>query len=394
MVPVPTPASQGGPLRVLWLIDSLTLGGAESLAVAFARAADPTRLHLHVAFLKRIAGNPYEEELRRLGIPLTHLAARHLRDLAALRRLLRLLRVERIDLVHAHLTYAATWGALAARLTAVPCLASLHLPPSPESAWSRPGLRERLMAFLLRRWSAGAIAVSGAVREAYVRRGLLDPSRVAVVHNGIDLTAFAEAPAAARAEHRRELDLPPEAKLVTTVSVLREGKGLEVLLRAASAVLDSDPRARILVVGDGPLAPTLHAQARQAGLGEGVRWAGFRRDVPSLLAASDLFVLPSLRDAFPTVLLEAMAAGLAVVATRTGGVPEIVADGHTGVLVPPGDAPALARAVAQLLASPEKRTTLGEAGRRRAFAEFSSPAWVGRLEDVYRQAATGARSHE
>ena len=78
----------------------------------------------------------------------------------------------------------------------MPCLASLHLPPSAESAWSRPGLRERLMAFLLRRWSAGAIAVSGAVREAYVRRGLLDPSRVAVVHNGIDLTAFAEAPAA------------------------------------------------------------------------------------------------------------------------------------------------------------------------------------------------------
>ncbi|HEX6200036.1 MAG TPA: glycosyltransferase, partial [Thermoanaerobaculia bacterium] len=137
------------------------------------------------------------------------------------------------------------------------------------------------------------------------------------------------------------------------------------------------------VVGDGPERRRLEERAASAGLGEAVAWTGFRRDVPALLAAADLFVLPSRDDALPTVLLEAQAAGVAVVASRAGGVPEIVDDGATGVLVPPGEAAALARAVSALLADPAARGRLAQAGRRRARERFSMDAWLARLEAVY-----------
>jgi glycosyltransferase involved in cell wall biosynthesis len=167
-------------------------------------------------------------------------------------------------------------------------------------------------------------------------------------------------------------------KVVTTVSVLREGKGIEVLLDAIPAVLARHPEARFLIAGDGPLRESLEARSVDR-----VTWAGFRRDVPELLAASDLFVLPSLGDAYPTVLMEAMAAGLPVVSTRVGGIPEIVDDGRTGRLVPPGDAAALASAISDLLDSREQREALGQAARVEAERRFSKEVWVARLKEIY-----------
>jgi glycosyltransferase involved in cell wall biosynthesis len=230
------------------------------------------------------------------------------------------------------------------------------------------------------------VAVSGAVRDAWAAAGL-SAERVVVVPNGVDLAEGRAAPGAAeRRAVRRELGVAQGAPVVATVSLLRPGKGLEVLLAAAPAVLAAHPRARFAVVGDGPARAELEAGAAAGGVGEAVAWTGFRRDVPALLAAADLFVLPSLDDAFPTAILEAMAAGLPVVATRAGGIPEIVDDGATGLLVPPGDAAALARAISTLLADPAARKSLGEAGRRRAGERFSTAAWLGRLERVYGEA--------
>jgi glycosyltransferase involved in cell wall biosynthesis len=330
----------------------------------FARAFAARGGELRVCCLKSIGGNPFEAELRALGVPVTNLGARNLRDLGAFRRLLRLLREERIGLVHAHLAYASIWGALACRRTGIPCVATLHVPPSGAPPRSREGIRESLMVRALDRWAARVIAVSGSVREAWIRRGGLDPSKIVIVGNGIEVDAFTPS------RHR--------GLVVTTVSVLRAGKGIEVLLDAIPAVLSRHPEARFLIAGDGPLRESLEARS-----GDGVTWTGFRRDVPELLASSDLFVLPSLDDAYPTVLMEAMAAGLPVVSTRVGGIPEIVDDGRTGHLVPPGDSAALARAISDLLDSPEERESLGRAARAEAERLFSTATWVERLEEVY-----------
>lgn len=379
MASLPADAGRCEPIRLLWLIDSLTLGGAESLVGPFARALDPRRFCLQVAFLKRIGGNPFEAPLRAQGIPCLGLEARNLRDLGALRRLVRLVRAGSIDLIHAHLTYASIFGLLAGRITGRPCLVTLHTAP-PKPRWSRPYLRERLLCGLIGRWAAGVVTVSESVRQAYAPR--LSASKLTVVHNGVEGEAFTVAEGAREAT-RAALGLAPGTRAVLTVSVLRQGKGIDVLLRAAAEVGTLVPEAVFLVAGDGPSRLSLEAEARRAGLGERVRWLGFRRDVSALLAAADLFVLPSLDDAFPTALLEAMAAGRAAVAARTGGIPEIVDDGRTGRLVPPADARALARAVADLLLHAEERAAMGEAGRLRARGEFSSAAWVERLTAVY-----------
>jgi glycosyltransferase involved in cell wall biosynthesis len=355
-------------MRLLWLIDSLTIGGAESLIVPFARRAP---YELTVCCLTTIAGNPIEQELRAIGIEVVNLGARNLRDRAAFRRLVTCVRQHHVDLVHAHLTDAAIWSALLSRRMKIPSIATLHASPTATRAQQAhrrhrlmTSLRDRLMRFVLRRWSSRVLTVSDALARVYRK---LDP---VTVHNGIDCERFAQEPAATRDPLR-----PPT---VATVSVLRPAKGIEVLLEAARSV----GGARFLIIGDGPMRAEWTRLAASLGIGDRIQWAGHRRDIEALLAGCDLFAYPTLDDAFPTVLLEAMAAGLPVVASDVGGVPEIVDDGVTGRLVPPGDAGRLAAAINELLAHPD---SMGEAGRARVRREFSTEAWIARLDCVYRE---------
>lgn len=336
--------------------------------------------------MKSLGGNPLEEELRRRGVPVTVVGSAGLRDVAAFRRLLARLRRDPPDLIHAHLTDATIWGAALARRLRRPGVATLHvLPETGAVAGWRGALRRRLEMRALRRTDA-VLAVSAAVRQAWVAAGL-PAERVEVAHNGIDTDAFAYAAgdSQVRAAARARLGMPPEAPLLVTVTVLRGGKGVDTLLTAFERLLATRPAARLLVVGDGPEAEGLRRRAEP--LGASVHWAGYQARVEPWLASADLFVLPSRGDAFPTALLEAAAAGLPAVAAASGGVPEIVADGETGVLVDPERPDELAAAIEQLLADPARRAAMGEAARRRAEERFSLAAWRGRLERVYRRLA-------
>lgn len=375
------------PRRLLWLVDSLGAGGAEALVVTFAQGIDRREHELFVACLSGAEG-VNAQRLRELGVPVIDLGARNLRDVAAFRRLLALIRGERIELIHAHLTYSAIWSAVASRLTRVPAIASLHVSPRAtrtlrDSVRHRIGtdLRDRLMRFILNRWSRAVVTVSAALRDDYLARGLA-PQKMRVVHNGIELDRFRRPRAEARAQLERELGIADGTPIAVTVAVLRPRKGIEVLLEAARSV----PRATFVIIGDGPKREEWSALAEQLGVAERIRWAGFRRDVDALLAGCDLFVHPSLDDAFPTVLLEAMAAGLPIVASRVGGIPEIVNDGITGELVEPGDSAALAEAINALLDDAEAMRRMRGAASERA-ERFSITAWIGRLFAVYRESA-------
>lgn len=364
-------------MRLLWLIDSLNVGGAESLVIPFAtRAKDLT-----VAFLHAAGENLVEQELRRRGVRTINLGARNLRDRAAFRRLVALVQRERFELVHAHLHYSAIWSALLSRRTGVPSVVSLHASPAATKSLSasrlhaiKVELRDRLMRFAVNRWSRRVIMVSAGLRDIYGKG--FDPGKVRVVHNGIEVERFRRDRAETRARLEREFAIPAGAKLAVTVSVLRPGKGIEVLLDAVERV----PDTYFLIVGDGPKRAEWQALALSKGISERVRWAGYRTDVDALLAGCDVFVHPSLDDAFPTVLLEAMAAGLPVVASNVGGIPEIVVDGVTGTLVPPNHATALATALRSI------DPAMSTAARTRAEREFSIEAWTARLHTVYAEA--------
>lgn len=376
------------PIRLLWLLDTLGIGGAEGLAIPFARSLDHSRFELYVACLGKLENSAVEHELRRLGIPLCEVGARNLRDSAAFRRLVEFVKREEINVVHAHLTYSAIWSAWLSRSTGIPSFASLHVAPAATREFRKTlrfrlatDARDRLMRFVLNRWSTGVIAVSEALRQTYLEGGGLSPEKVQVVHNGIELARFQRDRAQTRARLERDFEIPAGAPILITVSVLRPAKGIEVLLDTVRRV----PDAYFLIVGGGPKEEEFRELAAKSGAGERVRWAGFRTDVDELLAGADVFVHPSLVDAFPTVLLEAMAAGLPVVASGVGGIPEIVNPGVTGKLVPPGDADALASALNSLLADPGMMARMSEAAQQRAQREFSAQAWLARLGQLYEQ---------
>lgn len=384
-----TKSHRGRPLRVLWLIDSLTAGGAEALSVEFGKGLDPTTVDYRVCCLRSIDGNPFEAELRAQGIPCINLEAKSLRDVRAFRALLRLLRITRPDVVHVHLTYASIWGPLAARIASIPCVATLHVEPSARPWWTREGARERLRCRIIDRICRSVIAVSAFVQDAYLGTGMIRPQRFVVAYNGIDTETFTPARDAddpQRLTLRDELGIPAQANVVTIVSVLRAGKGIEVLIDAALGITHSAKKVWLVVVGEGPLHEQLAKRAGALGLNGRIIWTGFRRDVAALLKASDVFVLPSrIGDAFPTALLEAMASGLPVVATRVGGIPEIV-DDTTGLLVTAGDRAALEHAVASLLTDRDGRALMGKAGRLRAQRAFALSVWRERLVAIYETA--------
>lgn len=365
-------------MRVLWLIDSLTLGGAESLVVTFASAARAHGIDLTVCALTTIDGNPVEARLRAIGAEVVTLGARNLRDRGAFRRLLALIRERDVQVIHSHLTYASTWGAIASARTRVPHVATLHtLPVTPRANW-RDRTRQRLMAFMLSRYAFRVIAVSQAQAGAWAGRGLLRGEKIAVVANAVEYPANADRQNGGT------------GNTVGTVAVLREGKGIDVLLRAWRLVLQQQPGASLVIAGDGPLRMSLVSAAQQLGISGAVQWLGYRSDVPEILASLDLFVHPTLQDALPTAVLEAMAAGLPVVASAAGGVPEIITDGVNGLLVPPGDEVPLANAIVRVLRDDALRHRLADKGRQTVTQRFSVERWVDTLHAIYARAMGNA----
>jgi glycosyltransferase involved in cell wall biosynthesis len=239
------------------------------------------------------------------------------------------------------------------------------------------------MAWILRRYADRVIAVSESARSHHLTIARLRPERVITVHNGIDLDRFV-APPGTGAAVRVELGVPVDARVLLTVAVLRQAKGIQDMLRALPGVLVAVPDAHYLVVGDGAYRPELQQLTADLGLTDRVTFAGRRTDVDRMLAAAELFVLPSHTDALPTVLAEAMAASLPIVATSVGGIPEMVVPDRSTLLVEPEDTAALAEAAVRLLANPVQAAAMGRTGRRLAETRFDLERQAAELVEEYR----------
>jgi glycosyltransferase involved in cell wall biosynthesis len=233
------------------------------------------------------------------------------------------------------------------------------------------------------------LAVSGYVRRRLIVSDYVPASLVDVLYNGVDLARFrpVDEPVSAI---RARLGIPADGEVVTSVGQLIDFKGLNYLVDAAD-LLRARPGLTVLIVGDGDRREALAAQIARLGLGDRVRLLGKRDDVQAILAATDVFVCPSVWDeALGYVILEAMAAGLPAVASRVGGIPEVVREGESGLLVQPRDATALAAAIASLLDDPVRRRAMGEAGRRIVAADFSMDRAIAATVDLYTELAGSA----
>ena len=376
--------SEAARLRVLLMVDRLNWGGAERLVVSLACRLRARGLDVRLMQMGSWGPHPWGDELREAGVPVLDLGVRSLVDPRPVLRLAVYLRRERIDVLHTHLRYSDLVGRAAAALARRPVISTIHSIAEAQPGW-REAVRRELDYFSARALCRIVLTVSDAQRRVYQRAARMNGARLETHRNGVDTDRFWP-DAVARARARTTLGIPPETLLYVTVAALRPGKGVQYLIDAAALVRKAGCDARFLVVGSGEYASELEAQAASRGLGHAVCFLGPRNDVPALLAAADVYVHPSLFEALPTTVLEAMATALPVVATAVGGVPELVAHGTTGLLVPPGRPAELAEAMLQLC-DPARRATFGAAGRAWVETNASAAEWVKGIEDVYRRVA-------
>lgn len=372
------------PLHVHALVDSLAGGGAELLLAELGAVAEAAGIELSVGYLQERDGNPAAERLRAVGIEPTLVGIPGHLYPSAFRRVHRHLAAVRPRVLHTHLGNADLLGGLAARSLRIPAVSTIHAIMGGQGSGTAAGgleyVKARLMALARRRCDARVIAVSDAARRSYVETGWDRPERVVTIHNGI---AIAPRPGAGKAV-RAELGLGSDEFVVATLSAMRPEKAHDVTLAAVERLVDRYPSLRLLVVGDGPGRDALERAA--APLGDRVVLAGYRPDVMQTLDAADVVVNPSRSDAFPSALLEAMAAGVPVVASAVGGIPEIVDDGVTGLLIDaPPRAEALADAIARLAEDAELRSRLGAAGQDRFERRFAAAHWAERLRELYEE---------
>jgi len=370
--------------RVLFLIDTLRRGGAEQLILTTVRHLDRTQFE--PAVIAMAPPLDLKPALEAAGVTVQTVGARRLLDAGALARLVRLLRGARPTIVHTHLRQANLYGRLAARLAGVPVVVtSFHCPDY--THWPPRSLGGALWK-MLDRWSArrindGFLAVSDAVRADYTKHFALPD--IKVVHNYIDLEPRNPPDPAARRATRAGAGCSDEDVVILNVGRLSWEKGQADLIEALPDVLACAPRAQVWLAGEGPEGPALEARARALGVAARVRLLGSTRDVESLLRAADLFAFPSVAEGLGIALMEAMAAGLPVVATSADGIPEVVTDEVDGLLLPPRDPKALAAALLRLLRDSGLRWALTNEARRTVRKRFAASVGVRALETAYRE---------
>jgi glycosyltransferase involved in cell wall biosynthesis len=351
-------------------------GGTERQMIELIRRLDPARFKVHVACFHR-TGTWLPRVIERtpsiVEFPIHGFA--RLSTLWQMFRFARWCRRERIAVVQTCDLYTNIFGLPGAALARVPVRIGSRRELNPDKTAGQ--IRLQRLAY---RSATKVVANSQAPRQMLEREGLA-PSSIAVIPNGLDLALFAE-----RGPAR-------PIRTIVTVANLRPEKGHETLLASAAALVRVDPRLRFQIVGDGPRRRALEELSEARGLAANVEFLGHREDIPALLAAADVFVLSSRSEAFPNGAIEAMAAGLPVVASAVGGLLDLIDDGRTGLLVPPADPEALTAALRALIGDPARAEALGRAARGEVRQRYSFDRMIASFEDLYLSGLDARVSH-
>lgn len=378
-------------IKVLHIITRLDRGGSSENTLLTAMGLGERGYEVTV-----VAGpgagqrTPTEKKARSRGVEIKGLPElvrelSPLKDLLALIKLFFLIRRGRYRIVHTHSSKGGILGRWAAWLAGAPII--LHTPHGHVFYGYFGPLLSRVFRWLERasaRITRKIISLTDLEREEHVRFGVGRREQFVTIASGVELGRFTSVGQEEAHRVREELALPPDAPLIGSVGRLEPVKGYRYFLKAAALLLRSCPEVSFLLVGDGRDRAELWARAQALGIGERFHFLGWRDDVPSLLKAMDIFVIPSLNEGMGRAAVEAMAAGLPVVASRVGSLPEVVAHGDTGLLVPPADPEALSSALLSLLHDPQGRRAMGERGRA-SVAPYSVEKMIDRIGALYQE---------
>ena len=367
----------GGPaIHVILLTAGLDPERYESLLVSGKEAPEEGNM-LHLA---------EEKGIQPRIVPNLGRELQPLRDLKTLWQLYRIFRSEKPDIVHTHTAKAGTVGRLAAWLAGVPII--IHTFHGHVLQGYFGPLKTRMFQWIergLARITTRIIAVSEQCNRDLLAFGIGSPEKNLQIPLGLELDRFAHQSPSVREQLRHELGLPPNAFVISIIARMVPIKRHKLLLEAIPLTLSAYPDAWFLFVGDGELRPALEQRRRELGIESRCLFCGFRDDRERFYAASDLIVLTSRNEGLPVVIIEAFASGTPVVATRVGGVPELVADGVTGFLVEPEDPTALAEGLKRALADPAKTAAMGQAAQAKTLQSYSIDRLLGDLDRLYRQ---------
>jgi L-malate glycosyltransferase len=376
---------QALPRRVFFLLDSFMIGGTETQAVELARRLDPGHYQVTIGCLRkegpllsRLDGSQVRVIEFSLGKGIDSPSG-----VTGILRIARFLRRERIQIVHAHDLWSNMVGIVAGKIARVPVTITSQRDLS-HDAWYGT-YRRRVLRFLQARSSA-VLTNAKAIRDGLVEDGI-SANKICVVYNGVDIDRFRSV------KSNREWLFPESAgrKLVVLVANMNSGvKGHPVLISAAEEIVKAHPEVQFVLVGDGPKRRDYEVTVEAAGLKQNFVFLGRRSDVPDILASCDIAVLPSLAEGLPNAVLEYLAGGLPVVATALGGNLEVVQDGITGLLIPPNDPNALARALARLLDDPVLAAALAKRGQEHVQTKCSFERLVDEVDQLYAKLLRGA----
>jgi len=370
-------------IRIVFVVNGFAIGGGEKKLLELV--SELRRLHddeFHLTVCSVGQGGPLQAEFENTGVRTVVFPKKGKYDCTLIWKVAKLLKEEKADLVQTTLFYADVIGAAAAKLVGIKNVFSWE-------AITQPYRLRHMIAYRL----AGkvfrySIAVSTAIQNKVIRERHIPTGKTMTIHYGIDLKRFRPQ---ADSRVRQSLGFAPADVLIGTTARFTEQKGHAHLLSAATKILTRFPGVHFVFVGDGPLQEPLRQEVNRLGLNPAVHFLGFRSDMQRVLNAFDLFVLPSLYEGFPNAVLEAMACGLPVVATRVDGTPEAVADRQTGLLVPPKNANALADATIRLLSRPEEMRRMGTAGRKRVEEAFALEKQIEQFVTLYRDCTCSRR---
>lgn len=366
-------------ITVLYVVGSFRAGGAQRHCLALWQRLDRDRFDLRICCEEK--DGLLLDDVISVGMPVIELGVRKLasaKALSAMHRLSQYIKNDRIDVVHSYLFEANILAVAAARMART---GKVIISVRAMNDWM--GWRHRTANRLVNRFADSITVVSHAVKSSVIEKEGADPKKVRVIPNGVEVPENGLPRDVARDSARSRLGLHGSGPVVGCVANFNRYKDHSTLVKAAQTAVADLPETTFVLVGDGPLRATIEEQVHTVGLDANFVFTGTIPDTSRAMSAFDLFVLPSLEEGMPNVVLEAMAAGLPVVATAVGGTPEVVVDGKTGLLVPPRSSASLAAAMLELTRDRRRAGQMGVEGRMRIASEFSLERMIDAIQDLY-----------